>query len=557
MTKFKYLVFCILLLASVQYAGAEYNFDGTPIASVMHGTVAGGMYVAGGHGLENSPYTQSFDVPGTVIYARLYVGVWGGNPDYTGSVETTINGETLGTIDLKGKADTNPNVMCTGFGVYLITYNVSSHALAGANTVSVTTAGDIDGRVYGITLAAIYESENDDAPEVEYWLNDGHENLNQKTPHDSCTTSFSAAASTNPNASLTVGYLCGDPGEKDHLYMNDNQIGGNDVADSMGDSAYGFDLKTFDVTSHFDASGNTLLFERGDETSVHPFLAVLVLGGETAGPPQQEDGKPDLVIAEIETPSRVFADEDNIIEVIVRNQADYDARDAFHVELSDGIISLGSIRVPDLGARENETLTFIWNPDEITDYTLSAKVDVNDVIDEADETNNEGVLVVDVEGEMGYYGDDSIETFEHGTINGSIVYTIGNSSYSEPPLSPDDEYVVECNLTLPDDAIARNARLYIYWTWGKKGVEGSAAEMEVTFNDRKLSVDRQYTDRKGYGSNNYPSGTYCYNVTNHIEEGNGSRINYTTVVKNIGKDYAKFAVCGVNLVVLYEDLAEP
>jgi len=346
--------------------------------------------------------------------------------------------------------------------------------------------------------------------------------------------------------------------ERDYLYINDNQIGGDDVADSMRDSAYGFDLKTFDVSSYFNTAGNTILFERGTETAIHPFLAVLVLGGGTAGPPPQEDGKPDLVIAEIKTPSRVFAEKDNIIEVIVRNQADYDARDAFHVELSVDSIPLGSILVPDLGARENETLKFIWNPDETIEYTLSAKADVNAKIDEADETNNEDVLVVDVEAVMGYYGDDSIETFEHGTINGSIVYTIGNSSYSEPPLSPYDEYAVKCNLTLPDDAIARNARLYIYWTWGKKGAEGEAANISVTFGDRKLSMeDERYTDQKGYGSNDYPSGTYCYNVTNYIEDGNGSKINYTTVVKNIGKDYAKFAVCGVNLVVVYEDSTEP
>jgi hypothetical protein len=122
-------------------------------------------------------------------------------------------------------------VVCTGYGVYLVTYEVTSRLAKGANTASVTTAGDIDGRVYGITLAAVYESENDDAPEVEYWINDGHENLNHKTPHDECTTSFAAATSANSDASLTVAYLCGGAGEKDYLHINDNQIGGDDVAD--------------------------------------------------------------------------------------------------------------------------------------------------------------------------------------------------------------------------------------------------------------------------------------------------------------------------------------
>jgi len=333
------------------------------------------------------------------------------------------------------------------------------------------------------------------------------------------------------------------------------------VADSMGDSAYGFDLKTFDVSSYFNTAGNTILFERGTETAIHPFIAVLTLnsgGASTPTPtPTPSETKPDLTITEIKVPDRVFAEKENTIEVVVQNQGDYDVTDAFNLELSVGSIRLGSVRIPDLGAGESKTVQFIWNPDETIDYTLSAMVDVNNAIDEADETNNGYTSFVTVGKSMGYYGDDSIETFEHGTVNGSIVYTIGNSSYSEPPLSPDCEYAVECNLTLPNGAIARNARLYIYWTWGKKGAEGSDAATEVTFGDRKLSMDDRYTDQKGYGSNDFPSGTYCYNVTNYIEDGNGSKINYTTVVKNIGEDYAKFAVCGVNLVVVYEDSKEP
>jgi len=556
MTKFKYILLCILLLTLAQQAAADYKFDGTPIVDVAHGTVAGGVYVAGGHGLKDSPYTESFDLPGDVVYARLYVGVWGGTADYTGTVKITVNGETLGTLNLAGKNDANSNVACNGYGVYLVTYEVTSRLTKGANTVSVVTAGDIDGRVYGITLAAVYENEG--APEVKYWMNDGHENLNDKTPHDSCTTAFSAATSANSDASLTVGYLCGDRGEKDYLYINDNQIGGDDVADSMEDSAYGFDLKTFDVSSHFNTAENTILFERGAETAIHPFIAVLTLAsGDAPTPtPPPSETKPDLTITEIKVPDRVFAEKNNTIEVVVRNQGDYDVTNAFNLELSVESILLGSVRIPDLGAGESETVQFIWNPDETIEYTLTAMVDANSVIDEADETNNEAVSVVTVGESMGYYGDDSIETFEHGTINGSIVYTIGNSSYSDL-LSPDDEYAVECNLTLPDNATVGDARLYIYWTWGKKGAEGSDAEMEVTLDDRKLSADRQYTDQKGYGSNNYPSGTYCYNVTNYIENGNGSMVNYTTVVKNIGKDYAKFGVCGINLLVVYEDLKEP
>jgi hypothetical protein len=558
MTTSRCLILCILLLAQLPQAGADYLFDGSPLVPVKHGIISGGIYVDGGHGCaDEMPYTQSFNVPGDVVYARLYVGIWGGNPDYTGTVETTVNGQTLGTMNLAGKADTNPNVMCTGYGVYLVTYNVSQSFLAaGTNTVTATTAGDIDGRVYGITLAAVYEGETDNAPEVEYWINDGHENLNYKTPHDGCTTPFAAATSANSDASLTVGYLCGDPGEADYLHINDNRIGGDDVADSTGDSAYGFDLKTFDVSSYFNAAGNIILFERGDETAVHPFVAVLALQNDTTPTPPPPGEKPDLVIAKIKARARVFAEKDNKIEVVVRNHGDYDVGAAFTVELTADGIPLGSVRIPDLGAGENETVEFIWNPDETIRYTLKVKADANSVIDESDETNNEGILAVDVVERMGYYGDDSIEMFEHGTINGSVVYTIGNSSYSGE-MSPDDGHAVECNLTLSANATVRNARLYVYWTWSKKGTTGRDADVEVTFDGRTIPADDRYTDRKGNDPYDYPSGTYCYNVTDYIRDGDGSMINYTVVVTNAGTGYAKFAISGVNLLAVYEDMKEP
>ncbi|MEA1894632.1 MAG: DUF3344 domain-containing protein, partial [Euryarchaeota archaeon] len=283
----------------------------------------------------------------------------------------------------------------------------------------------------------------------------------------------------------------------------------------------------------------------------------LTSGGTPTPTPSPSEMKPDLKITEIKVPDRVFAENNNTIEVVVRNLGDYDIKDAFNLELSVGSILLGSIRIPDLGAGESETVQFIWNPDEMIEYTLRAMVDVNSDIDEADETNNEKVSVVMVGELMGYYGDDSIETFEHDTINGSVVYTLGNSSYSGE-MRPGDEYVAGCNLTLPVNATIRNARLYVYWTWGKDGSEGRAAEMNVTFGKNvDMSADKRYTDRKGYDPYNYPSGTYCYNVTDYIEDGNGSMVNYTTIVRNKNTGHAKFTIYGANLLVIYQDSKEP
>jgi len=82
--------------------------------------------------------------------------------------------------------------------------------------------------------------------------------------------------------------------------------------------------------------------------------------------------------------------------------------------------------------------------------------------------------------------------------------------------------------------------------------------MNVTFgNNVDMPEDEKYTDRKGYDPYNYPSGTYCYNVTDYIEDGNGSMVNYTAIMRNTGEGYAMFAIYGANLLVVYEDLKEP
>ena len=77
------------------------------------------MYVhssaADGIGLSFPPYTQTFDVPdGTIKWARLWVGVWGGTEKYDGWLHVKLNNHDLGRTNLLGENDANQNVYCTG-----------------------------------------------------------------------------------------------------------------------------------------------------------------------------------------------------------------------------------------------------------------------------------------------------------------------------------------------------------------------------------------------------------------------------------------------------------
>ena len=104
-------VFACLLLCTT--TSADYNFGGWPVETRTSSTVNGGVFVDYKPWAGTTTLTGNFNVPdGTVKWARLYTGVWGGNPTNTGWVNVTFN-EISNIIHLQGESDTNPNVWCT------------------------------------------------------------------------------------------------------------------------------------------------------------------------------------------------------------------------------------------------------------------------------------------------------------------------------------------------------------------------------------------------------------------------------------------------------------
>lgn len=283
------LVVCTLVFP----ASAVYDFDGFDLTTAAQGTVNGEIYVGGGHGLplttdpNNNVHTQDFAVPGgSVTFARLYVGIWGGKEIYSGRLQTTFNGNDLGTLTLEGSSDSNPDVWCTGHGVYWVKYDVTSLTSTGVNTATATTNKidtGFDGRAYGIVLVAVVE--NSGKTQVEYWINEGHRNLNYITPFNSAITEFNGAIANPDDLStiLTTVYLTGEAGDGDIFQFNTNPI--NDAADGSGTDEWGsswtaaFDIDTWDMADYgcsiLQASGNSATFDRGDDAYLHPVLAVM------------------------------------------------------------------------------------------------------------------------------------------------------------------------------------------------------------------------------------------------------------------------------------------
>jgi subtilase family serine protease len=410
----KNTVVLIIILLLSQTAEAIYSFEGVPytdkLNTVAHGTLNGGVYIDGGYGLKFTPYTNRFDVPGGVKWARVYVGVWGGTENYEGWVQMNLNGNDLGRTSLLGKNDNGANVYSSGYGIYWIYYDVTDKVTYGINTATANTSrgemgNKLDGRVYGIVLAAIYEDKT--MPEITYWLNDGNVNLHGQgwsgtlpTANDYASVSFPGLMDTGniKNANLTVTYLTGTPGLPDYLEFNNNSVGTNDIANAGDGSTPYFDLRTFDVAKYIKQE-NSLLFLRGKDINndgkiakddgsneegedyLHPVLAVLVVQHNIAKNPE-----PDLTV---NLKNDTFLEGENNITALLGNYGGLYEKD-FKIKIFDDDMEICSDTVR-MDASGIKIFDCRWNATHGM-HTITAKVDAQNAVQESNETNNIDIM---------------------------------------------------------------------------------------------------------------------------------------------------------------------
>jgi subtilase family serine protease len=436
-------IFLIIAVAAALFAApasAIYGFDGVPftdrLKGVTHGTVKGGVYIDGGDGLAKSPYTRTFEVPkGTVKWARLYVGIWGGTEKKTGSVAVTFNDKELDTIELKGENDGNPNVYCSGYGVYWISYDVTSNTTSGNVNAVVKTSGSIDGRVYGVVLVAIYEDP--EGEDVDYWVSEGNVNLHGAGWSGTLGTTNSEAVAEFPGsvdvdkftaARLTAVYLTGSYGLNDYLYFNDKKLCDGQNCNDIANSKNYFDFKTFDVQDYLKEEDNKAKFDLGDEDYVHPVLAVLTLH-------TKPEGDSDLTVSGISVPALYVGKSSTITGVIENMGKDsaYSFQAALYV---DGeIVSTAS--VSSLAPGKNRSVDFSWKPASEGKHTLWVYADYNDRKTELRETNNNNtpltVNVIDFtppELKIDKPGDGEIVDANNITVSGTVEDTSRNITVS-------------------------------------------------------------------------------------------------------------------------------
>jgi hypothetical protein len=264
------LIIGVILAFSYSKPKGGWQGDGTPLYTIVQGSVHGGVYVEGGHGLTyENPYVEYFEVPeGQVKYARLYIPMW--NYDAGDTLNVTVNGNELDNDndnDNRGEPD-----YTAAWGIAGYCRNATSYVHSGLNEVAVSY-NNPNGGPYGIMLVAVYEDPA--IPPTRFWINEGNYALTYTNGKDTTTTTFSGTVPEN-QALLYTLIIAGNKGEIDELYL-DSKLVGTDVGRS--DTGSYFDLHRFNVT--LSEPNSTLRFERGDEGYIHPFTAILISTSKT------------------------------------------------------------------------------------------------------------------------------------------------------------------------------------------------------------------------------------------------------------------------------------
>jgi PKD repeat protein len=266
--------------------------------------------------------------------------------------------------------------------------------------------------------------------------------------------------------------------------------------------------------------------------------------------------KTDLTVTAI-TPNsgggnEMFANETNVISVTVANAGAPTATN-FVVSVDVG----GNIYTTNVASLAGGASTTVTVTDTVlrtggASVSITATADSTGVVAETNEANNALTVTKTVynNGNKGkrWTGGSDMNT-QAGPFTGhiNVVYSRGNSAYNSAGWTEKTYSWSPSDLPIPDGATIVSARLYQGYTWDQ--TPGGSPLWTMTFNGNTVTPVATYTDRKGYGTNDYPQGLVVYDVTSHFNPA-GNSMTITAQAGNNNGIYGAF------LVVVYEKASE-
>ena len=494
----------------------------------------------------------------SVEEARLYVYyTWDTKGVIPDNISLTFNGysETPDAVYSDRK----------GYGSYdypsgMVAYNVTSNFNTSGNTAILTNSYSGGGSVsmQGMLLIVIYAESSE--PERTIWINEECDLLSAKSSY--CTTPEEATAyapfggpidlaKVERAKLITVAPSADKGGDMNRLYFNDHVWNGT-WNHYIGNNT-NLGLNETEVTADLNSSNNLAkLQDNGD--SMEASNAILVV----------EYKQPDLIVTDI-TPNcgYLFANENNEISATIRNNGSADAG-AFNVSfIIDGFSATASVSVLSAG---NDTGVSIIDPTSRTvgdSVTITVTADCNGEVSESNETNNVTVQAETVvnNGYKGkrYTGGEDITTRQfQDQAHVNLIYSTGDSTYQGGYNTPWTTYTANWttdDLPIPSGATIKTAVLYTYYTFDRTPAGNVTEYLTLRFNDNNIvPINQHYTDRKGYGSYDYPYGLIKYNVIDYFD----ARGSNNVVLENTEPTSPHHvSLSGMVLVVVYEHADEP
>jgi PKD repeat protein len=280
----------------------------------------------------------------------------------------------------------------------------------------------------------------------------------------------------------------------------------------------------------------------------HLFVLLLLGGSLLVGP---ACALPNLAVTAVTFNSGVgdelFANEPNIIAATIKNTGN-DAALPFDVNLVTGSYSETKRRTTNLAAGSQTTLTFTgYAPSTTGEVTLTVTADSSSEVTESNEGDNflQTTRTVYYNGYKGkrWTGGPDMNT-QAGPFEGhiNVVYSTGNSAYNGAGWTGKTYSWTPSDLPIPSDATITSARLYQGYTWDM--TPGGSPLWTMTFDGVTVTPIATYSDKKGYGTYDYPQGLFVYDVTTQFNMAGNSM----TITPQTGNNNG---IYGAYLVVVY------
>ncbi|EKQ52097.1 MAG: PDK repeat-containing protein [Methanobacterium sp. Maddingley MBC34] len=542
------------------YKGKQYWETGSNVTTQRTYDIYGNMVYSNGdssyHGGGWNDYTVTWSdiqptIPSTasIVEAWLYVAyTWDETGLVPNNLTLTFNGHVLNYV--------NWYVDQANFGTYanykygLLTYNVTDfYNKNGVNTLFLDRNGNSSIAMYPCNLMVIYEDANSTRKQI--FINEEADLLGF-SPTSYGTTLDEATAyvpftgmviDTSKVKNATFYSSAGNAGpDEGNFIWNGSLIKSN----AWNGTSTGIFTLIKDVTSYLTSTGNVAGIQGTNSGGMAALQQILVV-----------EYAPDLVVTNITvnkgSGDNWFANEPNILTINVTNQGGSAAPEStLNIDVNG---TTYTVNIPELDAGSNTTVT-VTDPTSRTsgdNMPVSATTDPSNSIPETNETNNSYSLTFTVynNGYKGkrYTNGTDLETNQTFEGNYDVIYSGGNSTYRSGGTGGsawNNPYTVTwtgSDLPIPSSATVVQVRLYQPYTWNT--VLG-VPDFVANFNGNVLTYLAHYNDTKGYGTSNYPSGLFVYDVTSYFN----SAGNTLSLTKGINTTISLY---GGYLVVIYQD----